>query len=67
LIVERLSAASGRSDMSTNNSGAGYGNHGGDETFDEGKKNQGVDPAREIPDDSGKGDYEGADEDKPES
>ena len=50
--------------MQDDSSGAGYGNHGGDETFDDGKKNQGGDPARDIPDDSGKGDYEDADEDK---
>jgi len=32
------------------NSGAGYGNHGGDETF---KDNKGqTDPARDMPDDS---------------
>jgi hypothetical protein len=49
--------------MSTEKSGIGYGNHGGDETFQDNKDQ--VDPTRDVPDDAGKGDYEDEDEDKP--
>jgi len=49
--------------MGTDKSGAGYGNHGGDESFED-NKNQ-VDTERQMPDDSGKGDYdEDDDEDR---
>jgi hypothetical protein len=48
--------------MSTEKSGFGYGNHAGDETFQDNKDQ--VDPSRDVPDDAGKGDYEGEDDEK---
>jgi hypothetical protein len=36
--------------MSSGTSGAGYGNHGGDETFEDNKGQ--TDPSRAVPDDS---------------
>jgi hypothetical protein len=50
--------------MGTDSSGAGYGNHGGDESYEDNK--QQTDPARNVPDDGGKGDYEDQDEAKHE-
>ena len=49
--------------MSTDKSGAGYGNHGGDESYQDNKAQ--TDPARDIPDDAGKGDYEDQEQNKP--
>lgn len=48
--------------MGTDKSGAGYGNHGGDETFQQDNKDQ-VDAGRDMPDDAGKGDYDDEDDD----
>jgi len=46
--------------MGTDKSGAGYGNHGGDESFEDNKDQ--VDPSRNVPDDAGKGDYDDGDD-----
>ena len=45
--------------MGTDKSGAGYGNHGGDETHKDDKAQK--DATRDMPDDSGKGDYDDTD------
>ena len=46
--------------MGVDKSGAGYGNHGGDEGYEDNKAQ--TDPARDVPDDSGKRDYEDEDQ-----
>jgi hypothetical protein len=50
--------------MGVDKSGAGYGNHGGDETFEDNKQQS--DQSRDVPDDSGRGDYEEQGEGKPQ-